>query len=358
MARYISLLSLTWRKPPRESGQTVMVAALLLPILMGMAGLAVDVGGYASDRRQLQNAADSIALAAARDLPDATAATRSAQSWAAKDGVSWSDVTVTVTPQGNGNANPKVSVDIARPHRFSFMQVLGIRSRSVGAHAAAIKTSPGGLGDLMPWSVLQSAVQGTPYGQSMIMKYDRNNVTNGNFGPLQFDGTGGSVYQDTIEHGSTSVVCAQGVPNCTTVSPECSGSTCPTEPGNMIGPTREGVNERISETGASCDTFAEVFSGPVDGKYQLNPQCNPWLAGSKHSERVIIVPIISSLCNGQCDVTVLGFTLLFLEGYGPDGCTGSDCEIKGRIVNADVTVNALTGVYDPNSSIHFTRLSE
>ena len=54
----------------RERGQVLMMAALLLPVLLGMAGMAVDVGSYASDRRQLQNAADSIALAAAQELPD------------------------------------------------------------------------------------------------------------------------------------------------------------------------------------------------------------------------------------------------------------------------------------------------
>jgi len=335
-----------------------MFTALLAPILLGMAAMSVDIGGYASDRRSLQNKADAIALAASRDLPDASAARATAQAYAAKNNIAWSEVTFAVIPQSANNPNPKVTVDVSRPHDFSFIRVIGIASKSVGAHAAAIKTSPGGVGGLMPWSVEESAVTGTPYGQSLVVKYDANNVSNGNFGPLAFDGTGSSTYLDTIDNGSISVVCAQGVASCTTVSRECSGSTCPTEPGNKVGPTRNGVDDRIAATDASCDTFAEVFSGPVDGKYQLNPACNPWLAGSKPSERVIIVPIIDSLCNGRCDVTVLGFTLMFLEGYGPGRCTGNSCEIQARFVNADVTVNALTGVYDPNSSIQFTRLSE
>ena len=59
--------------PRRERGQILVMAAILLPVLLGMAGMAVDVGSYASERRSLQNTADSIALAAGQDLPDAAA---------------------------------------------------------------------------------------------------------------------------------------------------------------------------------------------------------------------------------------------------------------------------------------------
>ena len=256
-----------------------MLSALVLPMLMGMAAMAVDLGGYADHRRTLQNAADSIALAAARDLPDGTAATASAHTWADKNNIPWSDVTVTITPVGAGNLNPKVSVDIARPHSFAFIKVFGISSRQVSAHAAAIKTSPGGVGGLMPWSVLDSVQKNAKFGDIVTVKYDSNNVTNGNFGAMRLDGTGSSTYGDTIHNGSKSIVCAKGVSGCTTVSAECSGSICPTEPGNKIGDTRTEVQYRLDNTDAHCDTFAEAFAGPVNGKYVLNKQCNPWLSG-------------------------------------------------------------------------------
>ena len=341
-----------------ERGQILVIASLLLPLLLGMAALAVDLGSYASARRQLQNAADSIALAAAQDLPNASAAQATAQSWAAKNGVDWANVTFTITQVGGANPNPKVSVTVTKAHAFAFIGALGVGSKNVGAHSAAIKTSPGGTADLMPWSVLQSAQQGATPGQSVTLKYDANNPTNGNFGAVSYDGTGASTYTTTIDQGSSSVVCAQGVTTCTTVSPQCSGSSCPTQTGNMTGPTKSGVDYRIANTDPSCSTFAQVFSGPVNGKYQINKQCDPWLAGSKPSLRVILVPVISSLCNGHCNVTVVGFALFFLEGYGAGGCTGNSCDIQGRFVNADLTIDALTGVYDPNSSIHFTKLSE
>lgn len=346
------------RNARNERGQMLMLVALLIPVLLGMAAMAVDLGGYASDRRSLQNAADSIALAASKDLPNASAATASAQTWAAKNGINWNNVTFTVTQVGPGAPNPKVSVDINRTHDFAFIKALGVNNRAVGAHAAAIKTSPGGAGGLVPWSVTQAQANSVPFGTTLTVKYDSNNVQNGNFGAIALDGTGSSVYLDTIENGSTSVVCAQGVTGCTTISNECTGSTCPTEPGNMVGKTKAGVDDRMNGTAPECDTFAEVFTGPTNGKYVINRSCNPWLDGGYASRRVVLVPIINGLCNGRCDVTITGFALFWLEGYGAGGCTGNSCEIKGRFVNADLSVNALTGIYDANASIVFTKLSE
>ena len=59
-----------------------------------------------------------------------------------------------------------------------------------------------------------------------------------------------------------------------------------------------------------------------------------------------------------CSLTVVGFALFWLDGYSAGACTGSSCLIQGRFVSSELTVNAVAGVFDPNSLIHFTRLSE
>jgi Flp pilus assembly protein TadG len=341
-----------------ESGQVLVIVALLFPMLLGMVALAVDLGNYAAERRTLQNSADSIALAASRDLPDAAQAVASGKAWATKNGVALSDVTITVTQPTTGDPNPKVTVDIQKKHAFAFAKVIGISSRNVGAHAAAIKTSPGGLAGLSPWSVLESAQAAATPGDLVTLKYDANDPTNGNFGIVQIDGSGSSVYLDSIENTTTSTVCAQGATDCTDTSPVCTVDVCPSQTGNKVGPTRTGADYLLANTDPHCDTFAEAFSGPVNGKYELNTQCNPWLDGSYPSLRVILIPVINSLCNGSCNVTVVSFALFWLEGYQAGACTGNSCEIQGRFVNADINVHALAGVYDPDSSIHFVRLVE
>lgn len=51
-----------------ERGQALVVVALLMTILIGLMGLVIDSGYAYSERRQIQNAADSAALNGARDL--------------------------------------------------------------------------------------------------------------------------------------------------------------------------------------------------------------------------------------------------------------------------------------------------
>lgn len=53
-----------------EKGQTLVIVALVLTVLMLMAGLAIDVGTAYNTRRDLQNAADAGALAGAQRLCD------------------------------------------------------------------------------------------------------------------------------------------------------------------------------------------------------------------------------------------------------------------------------------------------
>ena len=136
-----------------------MISALILPILLGFGALAVDVGSYAAHRRSLQNDADAIALAAARNLPDVTAAQNAAQTWAADNGLSTSDYNLSIT---GGSVTPKVSVDVHRSHAFSFIGYLGVGSKTVGAHAAAQRSRPVGIGGPMPWAITQDAIDQAP----------------------------------------------------------------------------------------------------------------------------------------------------------------------------------------------------
>ncbi len=372
----------------RERGQVIIIAALLLPALLGMTGMAVDVGRYASDRRSLQNAADAVALAAAQKLCDTscssyTAAEAAGQAILAKYDVDLADVTIT---PGGGSAAPQVAVEVSRPHNFVFMRVLGIESKTVSARAVAAKVSWGGGSGVVPWAVTDAVVSNAGSGDLVTMKYDASNTQNGNFGPIRIDGSGSSDYENDVSYGSDTHICAESTANCTVAdcssgsfpdacaedTSQCTGPECPTETGNKVSGTRDSVDFRMDNTSLSCDTFDEAFSYTSGSgstqKYRLNNACNPWIdgpgacpndiAGTLCSRRVIIIPVIDSFGNGSADVTVLRFALMFLEGYDASKCTGNECEIQGRFVYADFTSNALAGIYDPSASVHFAKLIE
>jgi Flp pilus assembly protein TadG len=169
----------------RESGQILLLFVLLIPILAGMVGMSVDLGSYASDRRTLQNAADSIALAAAQQLPDASAAQTIATTYEGRNNIDPSRVTVTVS---GGTTAPKVSVSITRPHNFAFLRVLGVNSTNVSAKAAALKVSFGGGSGIVPWAVTQAMVDSAkaePPGYVVTMKYDATGGNTGNFDAIR-----------------------------------------------------------------------------------------------------------------------------------------------------------------------------
>ena len=58
-----------------QSGQTIVVAALMMTFLLGMTGMTVDVGRLMIAHAELQAATDAAALAGAEALPYATATT-------------------------------------------------------------------------------------------------------------------------------------------------------------------------------------------------------------------------------------------------------------------------------------------
>jgi hypothetical protein len=337
-----------------EQGQVLMLGALFIVVMAGAAAMAIDGGSFMSHRRSLQNDADAIALAASQGLPSSSDATALANSWAAKNGVDLSTMTITITPQNlPGEPNPKVKVDLLADHDLTFMAVLGLDSAEVSATATAIKTSPGGGDGLMPWSVLEETMDEAGPGESVVLKYDANNGSNGNFGALRLDGNGSNVYENSIINGSSTSVCAVSATDCV------GASVVSTETGNMTGGTRDGTDYRLDNTSSSCDSWNEVVIVNADGSHTLNPDCNPFVpGGNPDSLQIIVVPIIDSLCNGACYVSIVEFGLFFLEGYGAGGCTGNNCEIEGRFIQTNTNIGALQGTFDPDTFVHFVRLVE
>lgn len=70
----------------RQTGQVLIVAALVLPVLLGISAIAIDVGGNFADQRALQRASDAGALAGASNLRNGQSVTlQTAQAYAWRD---------------------------------------------------------------------------------------------------------------------------------------------------------------------------------------------------------------------------------------------------------------------------------
>src|SRR5690348_10810711 len=82
----------------RQRGQTLIFVAMTLVVLIGMTGLAVDVGYYRYEQRIMQSAADSAALAGTAELKyGSSSAENAAKADAASNGFT-DGVNATVSP--------------------------------------------------------------------------------------------------------------------------------------------------------------------------------------------------------------------------------------------------------------------
>ncbi len=376
-----------------ESGQVLVLTVVLLTVLGGMVAFAVDLGGLMAQRRDLQNAADAIALAASLELPDQSEALAVANQWAANNDIDLSDMTVTFTAQNlPSEPNPKVHVQLTDQHGFIFAPLIGITSAAVGAGAEAIKTSPAGGSGMVPLAVTEDAVAGACCGDLVTIKYDAspNGFSQGNAGPVMIDGPGVGNCTTTqnfcmgVINGSESTVCAYE-----TDGTYCEGDTVvQTQTGNLQGATKDAITCLITDlgdpdrkesvcngvyTGEPCNEFGEVlYDDPLSDDpdvLRITSECNTFLPGVTGSAQLIVVPVICTelpdgscegnfdSCTGSCDVRIVEFALFFLEGFGSGNCnTGNDCEIVGRFVKVNQNVGLLAGIFNPQALNQFVRL--
>lgn len=117
-----------------EKGQALVFIAFSIAILLGFAAVAVDYGYLAWQRRELQNAADAAALAAAWELPDNTKVTGKAREYAKQNATELSNSEIVAVIQNN---DKEVKVDVEHDYETFFAKILGSSSERIGATATA-----------------------------------------------------------------------------------------------------------------------------------------------------------------------------------------------------------------------------
>lgn len=150
----------------RESGQIVVLFALFLIVLVGIAGLVLDGGGTYAQRRSEQNAADLAALGGANlqlNGGGSGAVVALAHAIAKENGFEHgvAGTTVNVVPTAG-----QVKVDINAPHTNYFSGVWGMREWPVSVTATASWGVPQGVSGNAPIIFSEKAFDpatGLPY---------------------------------------------------------------------------------------------------------------------------------------------------------------------------------------------------
>lgn len=356
----------------RESGQTLIVAALIMAVVMGFTALAVDVGLFLEERRDNQNDADAMALAGVQYLPTyPDLAVNAAKQWGLKNGVAAGDI-VKIEPRARYVANDSLYVELKTQFGWLFGRVLGKTTSPVPAKARALVGSLGGTNNLMPWALLVGDTNcldatGKPiYGSTCAVKVGSDCCAiTGWYGALDYDGTGGgsAEYESNIIDNTTNTMyCIKGDtdPDCVTAI-----GVVDVLSGNKVGGTNQGINERLSEhpcdtNGNGVDDFSEVFRANTSGSgAAYTVICS--------SPRLVVIPIVSYSSVPVATVTLKGWTLGYLEGYTCVGSTANsgNCGAQGhwevKIKMVDAVYSQSTGfitAYQKGASITVRRLIE
>jgi hypothetical protein len=324
----------------------VFIAALVA--LLGLAALGVDAGYLYSVRHELQRCTDAGALAGASaffdgnwsDSPIRALAGTRARSFASRDKVA----SRTLDPAGDisvGFPGPeRVRVDAARTVNLFFSRMFLGPTKTVSAYSVAeASTVDQNVKGMKPWGIPfpwddadgnglydpgETVHRDCPEGVAdpsrffcpgtrVILKIGtpKNSPKNpngmpslqqepGHFFCLAIDGTGGSVYRDTIVNGSQTPI---GV-----------GDAITLEPGDKVGPTIQGARDLVDADSRSV--WNEEWNRPESDLYRIGD--DSWM----NSPRVIRIPIYDpedALSNGRTDMVVASFAGFWIESIQQQG---------------------------------------
>ena len=306
--------------------------------LLGIAGVTIDVGNWLQSRQSLQAAADAAALAGASQIPSgwgsaqASAAAEFGKNSRAGDAASYANSSELTN-------SDSVTVTATRSTPTYFTRLFGLSSITVTAQARATLESFQTVAsnqDVMPWGVMKGSY--TP-GQSYSIYTDNSSSNNGALSLPYVNNAncpvpnGANPYRDEID----------GNLNACPVSV---GEQLDVKPGQNAGPTRQGIDSRIT----TWESVDQIVQWGANGQATL---LDPT------SKQLILIPIVedpnggTNWLNGSGWVRVVGFAWFIITpspGYTDNGKT-----VTGVFVGLQDTPSTgdVTGAYDPGQNTDY-----
>lgn len=291
----------------RERGAASVIVAIFLVVLLGFAALAVDVGAMYAEKAQLQNGADSAALAIANQCAKGTCgnSTNTAAEFAnsnANDGTSGSTVTFPETTTVRVVTTARAAGSTTDGFGLFFARVMGIESAQIGATAEA---SWGAVSEAttLPWTISDCVFKknltasqlaefnstgtftGDPVPNHLTLRYDENTPTYpgcaaqngyapGGFGWLD----AGTNCSATIDANTAIVGSKPGnaLPNvCSTMPSTIKGTTVLVPVFSSAVSLNNGNNTKYTIVGfLAFRVTGYKFSGSIEDLDPLAPSCN------------------------------------------------------------------------------------
>jgi hypothetical protein len=300
-----------------ERGQVLPLVAICLAVLMGFAGIAIDVGYLEYQQRQQQNATDAAALGGAQQLVysgcgNESVATTAAQNDAATNGYtqgatgpggSTIQVNVQNPPSSGAYAanNCAVYVQIQSPHMTFFSRLFGQSNTAETTQAVALVTAAN------PCILMLGSGQNTNFNGATVNAPTCQIITNGSF---NFNGS-------NVDAASIGEVDYSGSNNNGTFTGGTPAQTLP-----VADPCPE-------IAGCAYLTNNPPSTSPCNGTYSGNPmQPGCYDSLNLHGDTVTLSPGLYVFAGGSnfngASISGSGVTI-----YIPDGATTNFNKVDG-----------------------------
>ena len=279
------------KKTKHENGSVIVFFALCMTVMLGVCALVIDYGILVHKRITLSNAVDAAALAGAQELIfNRDNAETVAKSYLEANGVNPLDAEVIVYDSGT-----KIRVTAKNDVNHYFARIFGFDKGKAEATSAAMWAPVIGVYEgIRPFAIEKQPLE---FGLQYVLKEGGGGGSNGNYGALALSGNGASTYVNNIINGYDGHLRV--------------GDYVETEPGNMSGPTVQGVNTLISRCNHTPECTYDNY----------NSNC----------PRIITVIMVDTLSvNGRSNVRIAGFARFFLEEVEGHG---NECVVTGRFLN-------------------------
>lgn len=270
-------------------GTSVVIFAIILTVITGMAALSIDFGVIVFQKAQLSAAVDSAALAGAQELvSNPENAKIMAQNYVLKNQANVKNTDITIDPDNRG-----IEVKAVLTVNNYFAKSFDKNNEDISATAKAKVENIKSLNGARPLAVVQQTFE---YGKLYTLKEGGGDGTSGNYAALALGGTGGSNYGNNLLNGYSGKISV--------------GDLIDTETGNMSGNTQSSINQLMLQCNHTPPCTYDSY----------NVNC----------PRVIFISVVDTLIvNGRKCVKVVGFATFFLEGVTS---YGGQADVTGRFI--------------------------
>jgi len=272
------------------------MTAITLTAIIGMTALVVDVGSVLVEKYRLRSAVDAAALAGGQELPMYPDSARTiALQYAEENGAIPSGVTIEIDEDMCG-----IRVSAEHTVDYKFARVFGLTTKEVVQSSYVRLGSAGTVYEgIRPFAVEWGNFS---YGELVTLKEGGGDGDTGNYGAVALGLRGAASFKDNVKFGYNGKISV--------------GDLIDTEPGNMSGPTVDGINYILGNDNCTFEDF------------------------TKNSIRLWTIPVVDSFeALGRDQIEVSGFAIFYVEDTQT---VNNDAVVIGRfleyVTNADIDV--------------------